>query len=168
MMLEVALLMLVAANLLMWFHVRHAHESAWRAAKAVNKSNYNQLSDVVHKLYLDLERHLHRIEKRYDKVHIDSKIAEKFAERAHNTSSATAIGLGIVQKSLATPRIATVQALKQAALADKQLKQMFGGEPFDWNLEEADYSDDEKDVLKKAQDHYNQFLKPNGEDMSHE
>lgn len=167
MMLEMAILFLAASIVLVWWQIKIDATESWRSAKLVNKKNFNNLLDLVEQFRAETKRYIAHVNGMYMRVHIESKIAEKFAERANSTASATAIGLGMVQKSLAVPRMATSQALKQTALAEQQLKKLFGEEPFDWNLEEQDLSQDEKDVLQKARDHYNRF-QVNGKEESYE
>ncbi|TXH42153.1 MAG: hypothetical protein E6Q97_36235 [Desulfurellales bacterium] len=156
-MLEVAILLLAVSIFLVWAQIKVDATESWRTARKVNKANFNQLLELVEKFRSGIDRDLARVNGLYMRVHIESKIAEKFAERANSVAGATAIGLGMVQKALAQPRILTSETLKKQAMAEHELKKLFGEDPFDWNLEEPELDEEEKDVLQKARQHYTRF-----------
>jgi hypothetical protein len=90
------------------------------------------------------------------KVQIDSKIAEKFAERAFNLASAANLGIVALQKSLATPRIMTKEQVVKNTLAKEQIDELFtGGGSMDWLR--PILSDEELEILDKAEEERNKI-----------
>lgn len=68
------------------------------------------------------------LEGRMAKVEINSKIAEKMADRAFNMASSANLGVIALQKALAVPRLLTKEQGQRNELAKKNIDALFSGE----------------------------------------
>jgi hypothetical protein len=104
----------------------------------------------------EIHRHEHRVDASKhikgiaESSLIQSKIAEKFAERAFNLASSANLGVVALQKSLAQPRLLTKTQLNQNAVAKNDIDKLFttqGG--MDWLR--PILSDEELEILDEAE-----------------
>lgn len=88
---------------------------------------------------------------RLDKIQVQSKIAEKMADRAFNMASSANLGVVALQKALATPRLMTKPQVTKNQLAKNEVDKLFTTEGnFDWLR--PILSDEELEILDKAED----------------
>lgn len=89
-----------------------------------------------------------------NRVEIQSKLAEKMADRAFNMASSANIGIVSLQKALVVPRLMTKQQTQQNQVASKGVEKIFSsGGNFDWLR--PILSDDELEILDKAEEEKN-------------
>jgi hypothetical protein len=97
-----------------------------------------------------------KLKGRIDKIHITAKVAEKFAERAFNMASASNLAVVALQRTLATPRILTKEQGVKNLLAKKEVDELFTNKGMmDWL--KPTMSDEELDLLEKAEEHHAKF-----------
>lgn len=104
------------------------------------------------KIYHLPKRALGRIEQ----VARRAAIAEKMGERAFNLASSATIGVVALQKSLATPRLLTKTQVTQNLLAKTEIDRLFTKDG-DMEWLKPVLSDEELDILEKAEEHQAKF-----------
>lgn len=95
---------------------------------------------------------LKRLNGKIDKMYIDSKIAEKFAERAFNMASAANLGVVALQKTLAQPRIMTKHQGLRNELAKDEVDRLFTTEG-SFDFLRPILSDEENALLDEMEQH---------------
>lgn len=84
-----------------------------------------------------------------------AKLAEKMADRAFNMASSANVGIAILQKALATPRLMTKQQGLQNEVAKNGVDKLFSrGGSFDYLR--PILSDEENDLLDQAEELHRQ------------
>lgn len=96
-----------------------------------------------------------KLEGKANQVVFHAKLAEKMADRAFNMASSANVGIAILQKALATPRLMTKQQGLQNEVAKNGVDKLFSrGGSFDYLR--PILSDEENDLLDQAEELHRQ------------
>lgn len=124
--------------------------AVWRLSKKKTKIIYNQ-KEVVRDGRVD--HALGRVEKAMHKA----KLAEKMADRAFNMASSANVGISVLQKALAIPRLMTKKQAVQNEVAKNGVDKLFtSGGSFDYLR--PILSDEENDLLDEAEALHNKEI----------
>ncbi len=104
---------------------------------------------IIEQKTISTNHEMKRLEGRFNKCLIASKIAEKMASRAFALASSSNVGVGILSKALISrPRLLTKAQAVKDEVAKKNLSEVFGESEAEW-LKPL-LSDDEIDLLEEA------------------